>query len=289
MQDRTAQLEEAFTSLGPGVEADIRHLPPPEIAAAARQAMEEGADVIAAAGGDGTVNQVASVTAGTGTPLAVLPMGTLNHFARDAGIPFDLREAAAVAVQGQARRVDVAEVNGCLFVNNSSIGVYPRAVKERERRRRLGASKERSTLAAAWGVLRRVPAHHVVLSVDGEPMRRTTSFVFVGNNPYETAFGQLGRRNSLNGGKLAIYHARHATRAGLLRLAFHSLLGRLDEARDLEVHEAARLTIHSPRESLRTAVDGEVMRLASPLQYRIRPAHLLLMAPRAPTREAEVA
>ncbi|MDP9258013.1 MAG: diacylglycerol kinase family lipid kinase, partial [Actinomycetota bacterium] len=88
---------------------------------------------------DGTVSAVAAALAGTSTPMLVLPAGTLNHFARDLGVPLDPAEAALLVRDGARRQVDVAEVNGRVFVNNSSIGAYPIAVALRERLQDNGA------------------------------------------------------------------------------------------------------------------------------------------------------
>jgi diacylglycerol kinase family enzyme len=275
---------------GKGAAADLRWVPGDRVEAAARQALHENPDTVVAAGGDGTVGAVAAALAGSGTPMAVLPLGTLNHFARDAGLPLRLEEAAGVAVEGVAVRVDVAEVNGNVFVNNSSIGVYPRTVRERERRRQEtataagpGAKAGRlATVRAAWSVLRRLPAHHVTLAIDGRPVVRTTSFVFVGNNLYETGFGHLGHRASLSGGTLGVYHAKRPGRRALLALAGRALVGRLDGSSDLQADEASRLTVHAARHDMRVALDGEVRRLRLPLEYRSRPGDLLLLRPRRP-------
>jgi diacylglycerol kinase family enzyme len=99
--------------------------------AAARAVADPTCAVVVAGGGDGTVNAVAGVLAGTEKPLGVLPLGTLNHFAKDLGIPHEVERAVQLLGTGAPRRVDVAEVNGRVFVNNSSIGVYPLAVRER--------------------------------------------------------------------------------------------------------------------------------------------------------------
>jgi diacylglycerol kinase family enzyme len=278
-QARMDEVRRAFAATG--VRPDVACVPGAGLEAAARRALRSGASVVVAAGGDGTVNAVASAVAGTATPMAVLPLGTLNHFARDAGIPTDLEEAAAVAVAGRAQPIDVAEVNGRVFVNNSSIGAYPRAVRERERRHSLGG-KRLATLGAAWRVLRRLPTHHVTLALDGLPLRRTTSFVFVGNNLYETGFGRLGRRASLADGRLGVYHVQRPGRRAILGLAANAIVGRLPKARFFEADEATRLVIRSPRRQLRVALDGEVLRLRTPLEYRIRPRSLLVMRPRSP-------
>src|SRR5512138_2390383 len=107
-----------------------------DMRALAEKAVAARAPLIVVGGGDGTVNAIASIVAGSETALGVLPLGTLNHFARDAGIPVALDAAVETAVKGKRRQVDVAEVNGRLFVNNSSIGLYPAAVHLREKQRR---------------------------------------------------------------------------------------------------------------------------------------------------------
>src|SRR5689334_21433030 len=153
------------------------------LAELARKAMLEEPRRIVAAGGDGTVSAVASALAGSGVPLAVLPLGTLNHFARDLGIPAELDAALRVAVDGRVREVDVGEVNGRVFVNNSSIGLYAAMVHRRERQqRRFGRGKWHAMLWAAFNALRVHPFLHLTVEVGGVEHRRRTPFLFVGNN-----------------------------------------------------------------------------------------------------------
>ena len=99
-----------------------------------RAAVRRGATVVAAGGGDGTVNAVASVLVGTETTLGVLPLGTLNHFAKDIGIPLEMEEALAVLRDGKVQHVDVGTVSDRIFINNSGLGLYPDMVFNRERR-----------------------------------------------------------------------------------------------------------------------------------------------------------
>ncbi|MEA3203922.1 MAG: hypothetical protein QOI63_1602, partial [Thermoplasmata archaeon] len=152
---RTRAIAAAFAAVG--VAAEVRCVPGAALPDAAKQAVDDGARTVVAAGGDGTVGAVAGAVAGTSAHLGILPLGTLNHFAKDAGVPLALADAARVVATGTGRRVDVAEVNGRVFVNNSSIGLYPRAVRERERLRSAAPSKALATLGAAWSVLRRRP------------------------------------------------------------------------------------------------------------------------------------
>jgi hypothetical protein len=95
-------------------------------------------DAVVVGGGDGSVRTVASVLADTGVPLGVLPLGTLNHFARDLGIPLDVEAAAETIAKGDVRVVDLAKANGEIFINNASIGIYPYLVIARERQGRPG-------------------------------------------------------------------------------------------------------------------------------------------------------
>src|SRR5215210_424096 len=139
-----------------GLDARI-HEPadPRELSVAAQQALQAHAEAVVAAGGDGTVSAVASVLAGTSTPLGVLPLGTLNHFAKDLGIPMDLEKAVRTVAARNSRHVDVACVNDRVFINNSSIGVYPSVVASRERLRQQGRSKWVALALATLDVLRR--------------------------------------------------------------------------------------------------------------------------------------
>jgi len=252
-----------------------------ELLSAARHAMKEGASMVVAAGGDGTVSAVASQLAGTDTVLGVLPMGTLNHFAKDIGMPLELDAALDVLARGRIAHVDVGEVNGRVFINNSSIGIYPDIVLDRERqRRRLGRSKWPALAVASLNVLRRHPSVAIQLEVEGEkqPARRSP-FVFIGNNRYEIAGFEIGNRKSLEDGKLSLYMAHHGGRFGLLALALQALFGTLRQADDFEMHEATELAIKSARRAIRVSADGEVMLMQPPLQYRIRAGALRVMVP----------
>ncbi|WP_242338431.1 MULTISPECIES: diacylglycerol kinase family protein [Anaeromyxobacter] len=254
-----------------------------DIGATARAAASDAeVDAVVAAGGDGTVSAVAGGLAGTPKPLGVLPLGTLNHFAKDLGLPADLEEAARVIASGAQRRVDVAEVNGRVFVNNSSIGIYPHAVRERERTRRRLGKWIGKWLAMAWAALRvlvRLRPLSVRIRWDGGAGPRRTTFVFVGNNRYDTALVATQRRAALDRGTLGVYVATAPTRLGLLRLGARALVGRVDPGRDVEALEVASVAIESHHRRLAVSVDGEVISQRPPIRYRIRPGALTVLAP----------
>jgi diacylglycerol kinase family enzyme len=242
--------------------------------------VRSGAACVVAAGGDGTVSAVASQLAGTSAALGVLPMGTLNHFAKDTGIPLDIDEAIAAIARGHDVRVDVGEVNGRLFINNSSLGLYPDIVLDREhQRRRLGRGKWMALLAASLHAARRYPVLTLAMDVDGQPLLRRSSFVFVGNNAYKMAGFEIGERERLDEGLLSLYVTQRTGRFGLLRLAARALFGRIEQARDFDVFTAARVEIATRKRSVRVAVDGEVLRMRTPIEYRIRPRALRVIVP----------
>ncbi len=253
----------------------------------AEQALRDGAPIIVAGGGDGTINAVASVVVGSGTPFGVLPLGTLNHFAKDLNIPLDLGAAIANVARGVRHQVDVGEVNGRIFLNNSSLGLYPDIVRDREKQqRRLGRGK---WLAFSWALLaalRRYPFLSVQLKLNDAVHARRTPFVFIGNNEYLMEGLNIGERERLNGGQLSLYVAQRPGRLGLLKLALHALFGKLSQAKDFDMLTANDLEIATKHRRLRVATDGEVTIMNTPLRYRIRPAALEVIVPApAPAQE----
>jgi diacylglycerol kinase family enzyme len=243
------------------------------------RAVEEGCETLVAGGGDGTINTAASILVGRDTSLGVLPLGTLNHFAKDLGIPLELEAAAQVVLDGNLCRVDVGEVNGRVFLNNSSLGVYPAIVRLRERYRASGLGK---WIAAAWAslaVLRRHPFMAVRIIMEEQATVRRTPFVFVGNNEYRMVGLNAGSRDLLTQGRLALYVLNAERRVGLLRLAWRVLWKGVNEVEELELLTLERATIETRRRHLQVALDGEVVPLESPLEYRIRPLALRVHVP----------
>jgi diacylglycerol kinase family enzyme len=245
----------------------------------ARAAAEAGCRLAVASGGDGTVNAVVSAILGRDIPLGVLPTGTLNHFAKDLGLPLELAEAVRIAVQGVARQVDVGQVNGRVFLNNSSIGVYPRIVDLRRRWEATGPGKWLTALWASLVVLRRRPFMGVRIRTADETVVRLTPFVFVGNNEYRMVGLQAASREALTGGRLALYVMHASRRRSLLALAGQVLWRGVDRVRELELFLVPEATVETRRHRLQVSLDGEVTVLDSPLEYRILPRALAVMGP----------
>jgi diacylglycerol kinase family enzyme len=252
-----------------------------ELRAAAELAVENGCETLVAGGGDGTINTVASLLVGRDIPLGILPLGTLNHFAKDLGIPLELEDAAQIILDGLSCRVDVGEVNGRVFLNNSSLGVYPAIVRLRERYQASGFGKWIAALWAALTVLRRHPFMAVRIAAEGQTRIQRTPFVFVGNNEYRMVGLQAGSRESLVHGQLALYVLNAERRIGLLRLAWQVVLKGVDEIKELDLLTVQSAAVETRRRRLQVALDGEVVPLESPLEYRIRPACLWVHVPAA--------
>ena len=246
-----------------------------ELIETARRAVQDGITTVVAGGGDGTVSTVASELAGTDTALGVLPLGTLNHFAKDLNIPLDLEGAIRTIAAGHTIRVDTGDINGRLFLNNSSLGLYPDTVRERERQqKRLGRGKWLALFWAAVTALRRYPFLDLTISLEAKEYMRRTPFIFIGNNDYSMEGFNIGERKRLDAAQLSIYVVHRTGRLGLLMLALHALFGRLRQAKDFDVLSAKSIVINTRHKRIRVATDGEVSLMRSPLHYRIRPAAL---------------
>ncbi len=275
------RLEEAFAAAG--ARADVRVLGCDTLADAIRAAARGGAERIAIGGGDGTQSCAAGVLAGLedAPALAVLPLGTLNHLARDLGVPADLAGAARLAVTGSVRAIDIASLNDRSFINNASIGLYPQMVAEREAvRERHGIPKWLATIPAAGATLRRLPHHRLRLRLDGDERRAATPLLFVGNNGYRLDAGRLGTRGSLSDGTLSVYAVTRRSRTRLLWFAIRALAGRADPERDFDaLGECATLVVNGRGGRVRVGIDGEVEHMAFPLRFAIRPGALRVVAP----------
>ncbi len=247
----------------------------------ARDAARTDGDVVVAAGGDGTISAVASQLVGTNKTLGVLPIGTLNHFAKDLRIPLDLEAAVRTATEGRVMAVDAAEVNGRIFINNSSLGLYPQIVSKREEQQeRLGRGKWPAFAWATFHALRRFPFLHLRITLAGKQLARKTAFLFVGNNEYEIAGFNLGARSCIDRGNLGLYLTHRTGRFGLFRLGLHALFGRVDQAEDFEAFCVKEARIETRRRRLLVACDGEVMWMQTPLHYRSRQNALRVLVPK---------
>jgi diacylglycerol kinase family enzyme len=213
-------------------------------------------------------------------PLGVLPLGTLNHFAKDLNIPLALTEAAGVIAANHRAAVDIGQVNDRFFINNSSLGMYPHAVLVRDAQRKSnGPWKWAAMTRAAIKVFRRFPMVQVRLTSQNTSASRKTPMVFVGNNRYQLDGLRVGTRERVDRGELCLHVANTQTRWGMLKLALRAAVSRLQEARDFESHCLSEFWIETRRHRLHVALDGEVVKLPPPLHYRVWPKALWVCVP----------
>jgi diacylglycerol kinase family enzyme len=250
-----------------------------EVLSLADRAAKSDAEILVAGGGDGTINSIAAAVVGSNKILGILPFGTMNHFAKDLRIPLNLEGAVDTIVSGHESVVDIGEVNGHIFINNSSLGLYPSIVHKREVQQRLGWGKFPAYIWAALAVMRRYPFLNVRVGVDGKELRGRTPFLFIGNNEYKMERLNIGGRVHLDKNELSLYMTNRTGRLGLIRLALRALFGGLHQEKDFVALRTKEISIETRHKHLRVALDGEVLRIAPPLHYRIRSGALRVMTP----------
>ena len=279
--DLRAELEGAFSKHA--ISANFEFVPGSQLQAAAERAVKRATageiDAIVAGGGDGTIHTVASAVAGTDIPLGIIPLGTLNHFAKDLKIPLAVENAVAVISGGVHRSVDVGEVNGEIFINNSSIGIYPYVVLDRDRRRkRQGLSKWPAMIMAGFRAFWNLPLHRLRIRAQNWQEACRSPCVFIGNNEYHLKGSSFGSRERLDGGELCLFVARQQSRLALLWVAVRCVAGLVDKS-DLRTVATPAVDVSSRRKRLLVAFDGEIQWMQTPLHYRTRPAALRVLAP----------
>lgn len=275
---------------GAGIMADVALLGADEVETRCRALADRGEPLVIVGGGDGTLRAAASALAGSSTALGILPLGTLNHFAQDLGVPSDFTEAATVIARGREKRVDVAEMNGEVFINNSAIGLYPLMLVDRDlQRRRLGRSKRLAMIVASLRTLFRFNHQRLSIAINDRAAQLDTPLLFVGNNDYRLDLGAPGQRERLDKAHLCVMVMRKKTRRGLIAASLRALVGRSRPDDMVRIEGVERLTVTSRRSTLLVSLDGEVVPAAPPLRYTIRKRALRVIGPaRNPRRQPGV-
>jgi diacylglycerol kinase family enzyme len=263
-----------------GIDAEVSLIEGEDLEPAVRHAARLPVDMLVVGGGDGSVSSAAAALIGTQMPLGVLPFGTLNHFARDLGVPFHLDAAVSALAAGHARTIDVADVNGLTFINNSMVGSYPALIDEREsHRRHRHVAKYRAGVHALIRVVHHLPTFTVELVGGDTSTTLTTSLLMVGNNRYATGVFGFGRRRSLDAGELCVYAVCGGRRRDAVSSLTRIVLGRPETDNALQAATLTRLTAVIEAPSVRISIDGETRHLRPPLQYAIRPGALRVIVP----------
>ena len=249
-----------------------------DVGAEIRAALADGCRRVIVRGGDGTLRSAGEQLAGTGAEFGVLPGGTFNHFAKNLGVPSDTQTAWEVALGDRVTTIDVGEVNGRVFLNNASLGIYPLLVI----RRPPWSGRLGKFLAGAVALVR--TAHHfvaprLVLAAEGARTEGVFSAVFIGNNRYAGEdITEFWRRPVMTEGVLDV----HVVPGDLARRAALWVMSMFGAARVPALQSefaAPELEIRSLRIGLTIALDGETMQLTAPLRFRSRPGALRVVAP----------
>lgn len=277
-EDARRELSQLLQATFPGIQIQFTD-PETDIIAWTRAAVGDGATLIIGGGGDGTINSVARTLVGTPVLLGVLPLGTLNHFAKDIGMPLDWKEAVQALAHGQMRTVDVGQVNDRIFLNNSGLGLYPTIVRIRESKQREGLAKWPAALYATIKAMWRYRLLRIFVKVKDQELERRTPIVFVGNNEYKMDGVGLPVRSGLTDGKLCLYIPHPTRLASLLWFSLRALLGGPRPGKDYDSMLATDFRIQSRHRHLGVSIDGEVYDMNTPLHYTIRPGELRVMAP----------
>ncbi len=250
-----------------------------DITALVKEAASQGYTAVIAGGGDGTLNAVAQGLNGAAVPMAIIPIGTLNHLARDLSVPLEANRAIDALENSRDLTIDLGEVNGRVFLNNSIIGLYPAYRFARDSRERRGWAKWRAIASAILSVFRRRPTLTLSLVADGRQLERKTPYILIANNEHCMVGYQLGHRDRINQGRLWVYIMRPLSRMGMIRLALSLLIGTFDKREDFEVFPAQSLRVTSHRKQMGVAIDGDIVRFSTPLEYRSLPGALHVLAP----------
>lgn len=253
-----------------------------DLEAAIARAVEGGHPVLVAVGGDGTITAVAEAAGAHGRTLGILPTGTFNFVARGLDIPETLDEAVELLMERRERPLSVAEVNGRMFLNNASLGLYPAILREREGiYRRWG----RSRLAAYWSVVRTVLGAfrplNLRVTVDGKVIRTRTPLIFVARSAFQLEHYGLEGADALRDDRFVLFLAPHASPVGLLFMAVRLAFGGLRTGRDIDRVIGDDIVVEATRKRLLVARDGERSVMSPPLRFRIRREALRVIAPGA--------
>ncbi len=250
-----------------------------ELLQAAARAAAGDANLVVAGGGDGTIAAVAERLVCAARPMGILPLGTFNYFARRFNVPLDLDAALEVVATGRPTAADVGEVNGHIFLNNASIGLYPTVLQQREKTYgALGRSQVVAYVSVALALLQPPALLNLQIALDGLRVARRTPLLFVGTSELQMeSFGVPGY-DCIRAGRLAACIVRPLAVVALWSLALRALVRGLHGASELEVACAREVRVALRRSHVRVALDGELRTLSAPLQFRIRQGALLVVA-----------
>jgi diacylglycerol kinase family enzyme len=254
---------------------------PAHVVKAARKAAKSSHDIVIAGGGDGTINAVASELVGTGKRLGVLPLGTFNYFAREMGVPTDLEVAFRTCFEGDTRSVTVGEVNGRMFLNNASIGLYPVILAVREQTyRRWGRTRFLAYWSVLTALLRLRLNMKLTITSDGKRRSISTPLLFVARNATQLEEFRVPGVRCVSEDGFSVYALRSIGKLELLRVAWHALAGKLEPQYDFDMVCTSAMRVESRRMLRTVAYDGERVKMLAPIEFRVRQNALSILVPK---------
>jgi len=273
------QAQQIFLHHGHGLDCTV--VDGPEIVSALEAAVRRpDIDVLLAGGGDGTVSAAADIAFRQGVPLAVLPAGTMNLFARSLQVPLGLADALEALASGQVAAVDIATANGKPFVHHFGVGIHARLVRIRDSltyNSRLG--KMLASLRALLTAIMHPPRFEAEIRTRRGVERRVTSGITISNNP--VGEGHVPHADSLDQGVLGVYVARPLSEWALARLFVQVLAGHWKDNPQVSEKEVQELTLRFPRKhrQAQAVLDGELIALEDKVVLKIHPGGLRVIAP----------
>jgi diacylglycerol kinase family enzyme len=245
-----------------------------------REALDAGLRTFVVAGGDGSIHHVAQALVGTEGVLGIVPVGSVNHLARDLELPVgDWPAALEIAVRGSVRQIDVGRINSQYFLNSVMLGLYPAVSEFRERFRSLH-SRWRAYVKAIRMALHHFPHVTLVVEYEGRVETLRTQMFVVSVNAYDlTQTGIVSPKTTFNDGRLAVYSLSFMSRVQFVGVVAKYLRGRVGDVPGFRSLRTTTLRLDTGKRRLRVSVDGELVDLDTPLQIAAVPASLLVRAP----------
>lgn len=236
--------------------------------------------IIVAAGGDGTLNGVAQKLIYTDIALGIIPLGTFNYVARALHIPLDPFEAAQIIVDGVRHAVNVGTVNHYVYLNNASIGLYPKIIEQREAdNARFGRFRAVAMISGFAVLMREQLKLKLKMTIDGEKKQIESPLVFFGNNQLQLHDFHLQLSECVAQGKLAAVAITELSRWQLIKLIHRLQLGTFEQAPEVTAICAEAIKIESKAKTMKVAIDGEIVYVNTPLMFKVAHAALQVMVP----------
>lgn len=246
----------------------------------ARHQLYDNVGVIVAAGGDGTLNAVASELLHQEIPLGVLPLGTFNYVARVLNIPLDIIQAADVIATGELRSSHVARINDRIYLNNASLGLYPLFIKKREfYNRKFGRFPLHAYTSGLDVLIRDRKELKLEIEVNQQKYPVKTPLIFFGNNQLQLQEMNLKIAKCAEIGEVAGVVLAKSDKMSLFKTLFKLIRGQLEEAADVYSFSGEKVTVYSKKAKLTVAIDGEIIEIATPLKFNVDKNALNIMVP----------